>query len=786
VAKIRSIDLVLLFTLGPLWLFSTVISLDRSFSDHPPAWFPVYVGLDMGSAHLPEVRGFLPAALEHDDYGLAVGDRLLEIGGRSTSGMGRIDLLEAAYGGADAEGNVSVRAARGDTRLDVTVVLARLRPNFGGALLGLTAVLALLRGRGSRTTRAYALAAFAFSLLSNLAIGSPARWLIVFGYGQLLTASIFSGPMAIRAALLIPASAAPRKRWIFALPWVLAIQPVLYASYIFGEPIGPRYATAFYMAISITIMLAFMGILVSNYWRTDARGQRQLRWIIYGLFVTVLPMVAGSIATLLDPRLLGVTQWASMAMGLMPIFVLIALVHDHLFDIDRLITATMVYVGLAAVVLAAVLGVGVPVAGWLSAETGIQETAVLGAFVVLFAVPVPTLARRGQPWLRKYVFRGQVAAESALRQLRSDVSEFSEPREIFEGVGQRLATALPVESLAIYARVGDAFAPAYAEGTLIPPSVDAAGALPDLLLDVDAPVTARQWRRWVRNRRLAPEERALLEHLAVEVVLPMRRSDDLEAFACLGPKLSGDLFTATDLALLEGVGDRVSLALERADSETLMAQERALYEELRGYVPGIITQELVQGTDVEPGETEVSVFFIDLVGYTSRSMGQDAEETFRMINAYTAAVSGVVRDHGGAIVEFHGDGLMAAFGAPRALESKEAAALSAGREALQELRQGELAALSLSAGIGIATGPAFVGNIQAVDRKIWSVLGNTTNLAARLGGLTRNFDAAIVTDPVTYRRAGKAGYGFHRERNVQVKGREDDLEVWMLRNPEAA
>ncbi|MFP8873882.1 MAG: adenylate/guanylate cyclase domain-containing protein, partial [Myxococcota bacterium] len=718
-AKIRSIDLALLFTLGPLWLFSTVLSLDRSFSDHPPAWFPVYVGLDMGSAHLPEVRGFLPAALKHDDYGLAVGDRLVEIGGRSAAGMGRVDLLEAAYGGADEEGRVSILAERGEGRFDATVVLARLRPNFGGALLGLTAILALLRGRGSRTTRAYALAAFAFSLLSNLAVGSPARWMIVFGYGQLMVASIFSGPLAVRAALLIPASAAPRKRWIYLLPWVLAIQPVLYASYIFGEPIGPPYATPLYMFISIAILATFMGILVSNYWRTDARGQRQLRWIIYGLFVTVLPMVAGSIATLLDPRLLGLTQWASMTMGLMPVFVLVALVHDHLFDIDRLITATMVYVGLAAVVLAAVLGVGVPVADWVSAETGIQETAVLGAFVVLFAVPVPALARRGQPWLREYVFRGQVATEIALRQLRSDISEFSEPREIFEGVGKRLAAALPVESLAIYVRMGDAFAPAFAEGTLIPPSVDAAGALPDLLLDVDAPVPARQWRRWVRNRRLAPEERALLEHLGAEVVLPMRRSDDLEAFACLGPKLSGDLFTATDLALLEGVGDRVSLALERADRETLMAQERALYEELRSYVPGVIDQQLAEGIDVEPGETEVSVFFIDLVGYTSRSMGQDPEETFRMINAYTKAVSGVVRDHGGSIVEFHGDGLMAAFGAPRALEAKESAALAAGRDALEQLRQGELASLSLSAGIGVATGPAFVGNIQAVDRKIW-------------------------------------------------------------------
>ena len=272
-------------------------------------------------------------------------------------------------------------------------------------------------------------------MLSNLAIGSPERWQIVFGYGQLLVVSFFSGPLAIRAALLIPASAAPRKRWVYVVPWILGIQPVLYASYIFGSPIGPPYSTPLYVLISVTILVAFMGILVSNYWRADARGQRQLRWIIYGLFVTVLPMLVGSVATLLDPALVHITQWASMSMGLMPIFVLIALVNDHLFDIDRLITATMVYVGLAALVLGAVLGLGLPLSDWVSGQTGIQETVVLGAFVVLFAVPVPSLARVGQPWLREHVFRDQAAAETALRELRSNVSEFSEPREILKGWG---------------------------------------------------------------------------------------------------------------------------------------------------------------------------------------------------------------------------------------------------------------------------------------------------------------------------------------------------------------
>ncbi len=37
-------------------------------------------------------------------------------------------------------------------------------------------------------------------------------------------------------------------------------------------------------------------------------------------------------------------------------------------------------------------------------------------------------------------------------------------------------------------------------------------------------------------------------------------------------------------------------------------------------------------------------------------------------------------------------------------------------------------------GVGIATGEAFVGNIRAADRMIWTALGNTTNLAARLQG----------------------------------------------------
>ena len=52
-----------------------------------------------------------------------------------------------------------------------------------------------------------------------------------------------------------------------------------------------------------------------------------------------------------------------------------------------------------------------------------------------------------------------------------------------------------------------------------------------------------------------------------------------------------------------------------------------------------------------------------------------------------------------------------------------------------------------------ALGEAFVGNIQAVDRMIWSAIGNTTNLAARLQSLTRDLGAALVIDGTTRTRA---------------------------------
>ncbi len=96
---------------------------------------------------------------------------------------------------------------------------------------------------------------------------------------------------------------------------------------------------------------------------------------------------------------------------------------------------------------------------------------------------------------------------------------------------------------------------------------------------------------------------------------------------------------------------------------------------------------------------------------------------------------------------------------------------------VEETRGGQA---KLSVGVGIATGNAFVGNIQAVDRMIWSAIGNTTNLAARLQGLTRDLDAALVIDSATWERAQPAAAGFEKRSDVPIRGRRETQDVYTL------
>ena len=63
---------------------------------------------------------------------------------------------------------------------------------------------------------------------------------------------------------------------------------------------------------------------------------------------------------------------------------------------------------------------------------------------------------------------------------------------------------------------------------------------------------------------------------------------------------------------------------------------------------------------------------------------------------------------------------------------------------------------------------------------IWSAIGNTTNLAARLQSLTRELDAAVVIDSATWESAQTAAADFQKRPDVPIRGRREAQDVYVL------
>jgi adenylate cyclase len=116
----------------------------------------------------------------------------------------------------------------------------------------------------------------------------------------------------------------------------------------------------------------------------------------------------------------------------------------------------------------------------------------------------------------------------------------------------------------------------------------------------------------------------------------------------------------------------------------------------------------------------------------------------------------VITAHGGTIDKFIGDAVMAVFGSPVGRGEREEALAAlrcalAMRQRLEQLNAEwrEEGIETLASGIGMASGPAVVGQIGSPQRMEFTVIGDTVNLASRLEAQTRLLKVPVVIDAAT-------------------------------------
>jgi len=180
-------------------------------------------------------------------------------------------------------------------------------------------------------------------------------------------------------------------------------------------------------------------------------------------------------------------------------------------------------------------------------------------------------------------------------------------------------------------------------------------------------------------------------------------------------------------------------------------------------------------------ETEVSILFSDLKGFTSMSEKMEAREVISSLNEYFGPMFRIIIDEShGTLDKLIGDAIMAYFGHPRPTPSHPVDAVSAAlkmQRLLTELRK-EWEARGkplIRMRIGVNTGTVVAGNMGDSGRTDYSIIGDNVNLASRLES-NAPVDGVLISES-TYERV-KDHFLFKERDPIMVKGKEKPVKVY--------
>lgn len=751
-------------------------------------WLPVTLSHVEGDAY-PRVaakRSDLPEA-ERDL--LAVGDPVLTTGGETLRGRGGLAgallLYEAAAAARDGRVYLETADANGTPR-EVAIGLVPIPHVWRASLLALSfvAVGALTYRRAPRrhAARLFFLAAAGYALHWSYFFGGPSAARTAAGMATVGIGLGLAMPLGLLAALSFAEDAGRRGAAASVAPWLFALVGAGAVTWAFGGPLPPAFGAPLTMGGSILFLVSLALALVDQWRRTGPMGRRQTKWVMLGALAAFVPPLLAGGGALVRPELEWVYEVSLVTLVLLPLGIFMALARDHLFDVDRLLTtaSTLSILGVLFVagVIAAIPGLAA------ASEEVVDPTVSQPALALLAAGGLLAARSRVSLLVERALFPERPALAAGADALRRELADCVKPVELFQTLGTGLAARLRTQSVVVYGNADTVFAPLFEQSRAVVPAFDAEGPMVGMLSAAPRIVDRGTLEAALAREVGSQAEFAALRSMGTELLLPVVRGSTLEAFVCLGDTYSGEMWGATELALLQSIADKAADELRRFDLEQVHEAQREMVGRLRRWVPHAVAERAAQSREMPSGQLEVSVLFVDLRGYTALAQAHGPQKTFDLVSRYTEAVSDVVQRHGGTVVDFQGDGLMAVFGAPDPLPDKERAAIAAGLALIERVRRlptdharPELGAPEL--GVGIATGSAFVGPLRAADRTIWSVLGDTTNLAARLQALTSELEVTLIIDDATRRGAGALADGL-AVHHVSVRGRHGRVYVHAL------
>ena len=202
------------------------------------------------------------------------------------------------------------------------------------------------------------------------------------------------------------------------------------------------------------------------------------------------------------------------------------------------------------------------------------------------------------------------------------------------------------------------------------------------------------------------------------------------------------------------------------------------------YVSKNIVDKLLESEDslnLGGTESDITILFSDIRGFTSMSEKLNPSEIVRLLNKYFQSMIDVVFKYNGTLDKIVGDELMVLYGVPLKNEKDTENAVNTAIEMFKKLDQFNKEITKngfepFQIGIGINKGKAVSGNIGSEQQMNYTVIGDTINLGARLCSHAKSGQILIsnsVKDHIS------KIHDFKKIPSIAVKGKSKPIDVWL-------
>jgi len=211
-------------------------------------------------------------------------------------------------------------------------------------------------------------------------------------------------------------------------------------------------------------------------------------------------------------------------------------------------------------------------------------------------------------------------------------------------------------------------------------------------------------------------------------------------------------------------------------------------DKIQRYLPKGLTEKILsQKERIEGERKQVTVMFCDMEGFTALSEKLGIEEAYSIMDQVYEILIQKVHDYEGTVNEMTGDGIMALFGAPIALEDAPQRAIRSSIAIHKKMakfsarfKQKKEIISPLKMRIGIHTGPVVVGTLGNDLRMEFKAVGDTVNLASRMEEIAGSGTTYVTED--TYKLA-EGLFRFEALGAKKVKGKRESVNTFQVIGP---